>query len=244
MSHEYIEGCLTLSEPIDVSDIEVLLSCDPNQSITLWSLQQAGFIEELKERGRLTGNPKYAYSEIFVSPGKKGAYEWLQGYLANAVPGYDGALVVWASPFKPNTTTRRGDRIIRLNVKRSRLIFTWYSPWVELLELMRTSPAGFLPSHARAEAFEHERAAREAVEQGFPEPRALNVVAAHLPSRSEVLVTMPRMFDLTLARQPGFLWMDGQGSGQPPVLQALLLEVFWSDIQGDPVDAEIDPVWQ
>jgi hypothetical protein len=205
------DGALEFSEPVDLTDIEAIIDADDDQPITLWTMQQPGFLVSLGKEEVLTGNEDYAFGS-FDAPGKRGAYRWLQQQLADRVPGYGGRLPVWTLLTKPSFTLRSGDKLLRLRVDRARATFIWYKPWLSLLAFMRTPERGVLLSDALNYAFQQERDEREA---------NLHV----MPPRAEILALMPRMFDLWLAREPGFLWMV-----EGTVLQAVVEEIAFEDV--------------
>lgn len=204
-------GVLSFVESIDQSDVEALASTDDKQVVTLWTMQQPGFVELLRREGRCSGSATHAFSSP-MSSGKRAAYEWLQDQQRARVPGYAGGTPVWALLIRPLCTTRKDDRLLQLQVQCARALFFWYRPWTALLDFMSHPAGSLLLPTAHVDAFDHEKKARDFI----------------LRSRDEIRVQQTRMFDLHLASQPGFRWMDC-----PTVLQAVLEEVILADVVTD-----------
>ena len=174
-------------------------------------MQRPGFVEVLKREGRCSGSATHAFGNT-VSSGKRAAYEWLQDQQRIRTPGYAGGTPVWTLLIPPSYTTRKNDRLLQLHGQRSRALFFWYHPWLALLDFMSCPESGLLLPGAHVDAFDHGR-----------KERGITPLL-----RDEVRAQQPKVFDLHLASQPGFLWMDC-----PTVLQAVLEEVTLDDVVTD-----------
>ncbi len=224
---------LTLGQHVSQEDIERFLSCKADQPVTLWSMQQPGAVECLESTGRLLGNPAFAFAPERTGKsqaGKKDAYAWMNQQMKKRLGECEHDLPIWALLSRPEYTTRGGDRLLRIEVPKSRILVSFYQPWHQLLGVMAhlecnggrwphlwasdSCPYVSAKANDKGKEFLGGGDGREAM----PRPRR-----AKWPE-DECRASWEGMFDLSEASRDGFLW-------QPISLQAMLFVIFRSDLK-------------
>ena len=110
-----------------------LMSMARDARVTLWTLQQPGAVKHLTMKGYLTGRRKFAFAPAYNHPGKERAYAWLQSQMQVRLDCYCGELPIWALPSKPTQTNRDDDILLRVEVPKRRILFSFYELWCRLL---------------------------------------------------------------------------------------------------------------
>jgi hypothetical protein len=224
-----------------MTDVEGFLSSADDAPITLWSMQQPGALEILRKTGRLAGNPVFAFAPDCagkVPAGKKGAYTWMQQQMAKRVRHYQQELPIWALFSRPEHTNRRNDKLLRIEVPKSRMLVSFYHPWEKLLGIMNRLEANnwvwpdIWPAPLCPYLFVDEE---DEEAQGFDSiggrPRGERARRYHW-DEGRCRASWERMFDLRLARRERFLWT-------PIYLQAMLPNVFLTDVKEElPISLE------
>jgi hypothetical protein len=131
-----MDNSLSLAIQETAEDLQKLIDCSHDALVEIWSMQQADAVKQLRTEGSLTGNPDFAFSGAYDQPGKKPAYRWLQAQMKKRLVGYGGELPVWCLFVRPTSSKRKGDRLLRLEIPKSRMLISFYKPWSELLCIM------------------------------------------------------------------------------------------------------------
>lgn len=201
---------LSFSHPLTVAHIEQLRSCDPDTRIRLWTTQDPGAVAQLDREGQLVGDPNFA----------RQSYDWMTEQMNQRLPPENGlnGLPVWALVVRPSPVA--GSTLLELEVPRHRALFSFYTPWEQLLrvfsDIQRSrenwpSTPWLTPPYL---------VANDADKARYGE------AAFMVPSEAECRETWGKIFDLSLATTPGFKW------GQGTVLQAVLRRIYRSDVCG------------
>ena len=215
---------LSFSHPLTVAQIERLRSCDPDTRIRLWTTQDPGAVAQLDREGQLVSDPNFAFAPNGFGNGDSGyfrqAYDWMIEQMDQRLPPENGlnGLPVWALVVRPSPVA--GSTLLELEVPRHRALFSFYTPWEQLLrvfsDIQRSrenwpSTPWLTPPYL---------VANDADKARYGE------AAFMVPSEAECRETWGKIFDLSLATTPGFKW------GQGTVLQAVLRRIYRSDVCG------------
>jgi hypothetical protein len=209
---------LEFSDKLSVSDVGRLFSHPDDGPVTVWSMQQPEAISRLEKDGVLTGSPEHAFAaEISTGepkPGKRVAYAWMQDQLRKRMPDYHDELPIWVVLGRPSFTGKENDRLLRIELPKSRILFSFHIPWAELLHSMaQLEKAKGWPGHWVFSPY---------VPSGIDDARRhiyLNGVDGATRSNWDedmCRASWERIFDLTLALRDDFLWSSRSIQGTIP----------------------------
>jgi hypothetical protein len=171
--------------------IDELNNAPATTLVTLWTMQQPGAVQQLCDRGWYSPDPEFSLIKYGKS-GKRGAYEWMQEQMRQRLIGYNGELPIWMLLSRPTQISRAGDQLLRVEVPKERMLIGFYKPWeylTQIMECLERSGNDWPPSSPTpyfAASSDDER-----------QP---------VPCRVKCQASWEKMFDLTLARRPGFRW--------------------------------------
>jgi len=199
---------LSMPDNPTVDDIGRLIGAPATALITLWTMQQPEAIQRLRNSGRLTVDPEFSFVK-YGEPGKRGAYAWMQEQMQKRLIVYNGELPVWALLSRPTETSRAGDQLVRVQIRKDRMLVCFYRPWHRLLGIMGCLErnGGLWPPGDPA----YFAACND--DQRQPQP-----------SEIECRASWEKMFNLSLARCLGFRW-------SPILLQAMLPTLAINDVR-------------
>ena len=119
-----------------LEDIQKLISCSDDTLIEIWSMQHSAAIEHLHVNGSLLVNADFAFSSEDNKRGKKAAYSWMQAQMGVRLTKYQGELPIWRLLSRPQFSNRQNDKLLRLEIPKSRILISFYEPWRRLLCIM------------------------------------------------------------------------------------------------------------
>jgi Domain of unknown function (DUF3841) len=229
---------ITFGERLTIADIDRLHAAADDALVEAWTMQQPGAIERLSRDGELTGDPQFAFGgdpNRKGMPGKRTKYAWMQTQMTKRLKGYQQELPIWVLFTRSTHTDREGDQLLRIEIPKSRVLVSFYRPWVDLSGAMAVLETSV----------------------GWPEEWALTVCpyvavdvddlfrsiyingsdGARLTQFDEQVcrLSWERMFDLTLAHRERFLWDDF-------VLQGMIPRIFHDDVK-DVLPIRVGALW-
>jgi Domain of unknown function (DUF3841) len=171
-------------------DVCRLINAPASEPITLWTMQQPGADQQLRESGQFAAEPKYSF-DVHGKPGKRFAYSWMQEQMRRRLAEYSGQLPIWALLSRPSRCTRPGDILLRVEIPKERMLICFYKPWTRLLEIMSClesecawPPLGVQPYLAAC----------------------IGDKRQSVPNEQECRASWEKMFDLTLIQHAEFCW--------------------------------------
>lgn len=201
---------LSMPDNPTLDDIDQLIKAPAATLITLWTMQQPGAVQQLRDTGRLMVDPEFSFVE-YGKPGKRGAYTWMQDQMQKRLIGYGGELPVWALLSRPTKITREGDLLLRLEIRKDRMLVCFHRPWDRLLGIMSSleENGGVWPP---LDPGYFAACSDDKLQPGQPQP-----------TETECRTSWEKMFNLELAWSSGFCW--------PFMLQAMLPRLDGYDVR-------------
>jgi len=209
------------STEISVDEIERFLRSPGDTPIVAWSMQNTGAIELLKKNGHLTGDPKYMF--VSARPGKRAAYEWMRQMMANRIDNYQQEWPVWCLPSRPQSTRNIDDKLMRLEIPKSKMLISFYQPWESLLGVMAFLETRNMQWPSQWLHFECDSPLFNPIVDDSWDDNWPNVIPVTFDEK-ECRASWEQIFDLTLAGRKGFGWWG------IPRLQAMVSEVTMPEL--------------
>ncbi len=223
---------------ITVGDLDYLCSSPDETHVVVWSMQQPEAVDRLLTDGILSGDPHFAFAPDVagkIRPGIKAAYAWMQQQMTRRLKGYQQELPVWTLLSRPSHTTRKSDKLLRLEIPKSRMLISFYQAWCDLrptfavLEQSEGWPEDWSLSARPYVATDADDARRHIY------LKDANGAQRTQWDENECRLSWERIFDLTLARSENFLWSD-------LVLQGTVPAIYRADVR-DILSIATTPPW-
>ena len=96
---------------------------------TYWTIQSSEKWNEIQEKGYLTGNPNFIWSDFI------GAYHWMMKKMSEYIPNYKGEYPVWLWTEKPDLRRKgalnRGEEgiLLKIDIEESRVLHSDFEAW-------------------------------------------------------------------------------------------------------------------
>jgi hypothetical protein len=224
---------LEFGDKLTVADIEQLISCPDDTLVVVWSVQHPGAITSLRSDGILTGDPRFAFAPDPATgkprPGKRMGYAWIQEQMSKRMADYHYELPIWVLLTRPTHCTNGNDQLLRIEIPKSRLLFSFHTPWMELLPVMaRLEKSDGWPEDWPLATYQDvpTNPYVPANADDARKNRYLNGVDGACRTQWDEHVcrsSWERMFDLTLVRHENFLWKL--------VVQGLVSKILVDDVR-------------
>jgi len=221
---------ITYCDELSVDQVEELDHCAGDVPVTLWTFQNTEAVKELKAEGRLEADAAFVFPDGERLPGKQRAFEWMRAQMRTRLNAPSAGLPVWglvAYADVSHCKNKPKDVLLHLEVPRKRILPTFHRPWTEILDIMMQLDANegrwpaewpLVPPYIPEDEEDRDRSWFLAAPSDSPRPRRVQF------DEGNCCASWNNIFDMSLARRPGFLW-------RPIRLQAVLPEIFWSDVR-------------
>ena len=119
-----------------IEGIQKLINCSDDTFIEIWSMQHEAAIKHLRTRGSLTGDPKFVFPPTEGNLGKRSAYQWMQARMKDRLSEFQGELPIWGLLSRPQFSNKKDDKLLRLEIPKSRMLVSFHKPWNDLRGIM------------------------------------------------------------------------------------------------------------
>jgi hypothetical protein len=223
---------ITYCDELNVDRVEELDHCAREVPVTLWTLQNTEAVKKLKAEGHFEADAAFVFPDGETLPGKRRASEWMQAEMRTRLSTPSAGLPVWALVAYADVShckKKPKDILLRLEVPRKRILLTFHKPWTDILYIMMQLdanegrwptewPLSLVQPYIPDDEEDRDQSLFLAPPSDSPRPRRFQF------DEGNCRASWNNIFDMSLARRPGFLW-------RPIVLQAVLPEIFWSDVR-------------
>jgi len=206
---------LSLESPIR-QQIDELAGAHDDTTISLFTFQHADVAKKLEQGDRHVASSQFAFMKNY--PGKKMAYNWMTTQMNNRLIGEGCDLPIWALPVRLPCPIEPTDRLIKINVPKSRVLFSFYAPWENMLscfsEIEKTG--GVWPKRWFSQPY---------ITANSSDEQYLQSNGFIVPNETACRSSWEKIFDLSLISTIGFKWSNS------PYLQAVLNYIDADDVE-------------